>query len=244
MLKKRLKKWFQAITKRNKLAAQTYKNYCYSLEAAASKKIDDLINEIFDLLLGSKINWKSSQGRRASYIGIIILFLGDCLIPKKTKQDVKNLEILLTLMHQISQELVKNNHNSDIDEIIDLMYSIASTDAENFGFDDYDDDDIDLYNPFKSFNEIYNLFYVIINDWKKVKQISPLKTWNALAFSFYYNLDAPAPLHDYDAPAISSSFCDIVYGRKKIEQLYILEPVSFVIVDKNHKGRVVVKIDN
>ena len=136
MLKKRLKKWFRAITKRNKLAVQTYKNYCYSLEAAASKKIVDLINEI------------------------------------------------------------------------------------------------------------YNLFYVIINDWKKVKQISPLKTWNALAFSFYYNLDAPSPLHDYDAPAISSSFCDIVYDRKKIEQLYVLKPVSFVVVDKNHKGRVVVKIDN
>lgn len=242
MLKKRLKKWFRAITKRNKLAVQTYKNYCYSLEAAASKKIVDLINEIFDLLLGSKINWESSQGRRASYIGIIILFLVDSIIPKRTQQDIKKLEDLLTLILQISQKLVKN-HSSDINEIIDLMYLIASTDPENFGFDDYDDDD-DLYNPFKTFNEIYNLFYVIINDWKKVKQISPLKTWNALAFSFYYNLDAPSPLHDYDAPAISSSFCDIVYGRKKIEQLYILEPISFVVVDKNHKGRVVVKIDN
>lgn len=242
MLKKRLKKWFKAITKRNKLAAQTYKNYCYSLESAASKKIDDLINEIFDLLLGSKINWESSQGRRASYIGIIILFLVDSIIPKRTQQDIKKLEDLLTLFLQISQKFVKN-HSSDINEIIDQMYLIASTDPENFGFDDYDDDD-NLYNPFKSFNEIYNLFYVIINDWKKVKQISPLKTWNALAFSFYYNLDAPAPLHDYDAPAISSSFCDIVYGRKKIEQLYILEPISFVVVDKNHKGRVVVKIDN
>ena len=243
MLKKRLKKWFKAITKRNKLAAQTYKNYCYSLESAATKKIDDLINEIFDLLLGSKINWESSQGRRASYIGIIILFLVDSIIPKRTQQDIKKLEDLLTFILQISQKFVKN-HSSDIDEIIDQMYLIASTDAENFGFDDYDDDDID-YNPFKSFNEIYNLFYVIIKDWKKVKQISPLKTWNALAFSFYYNLDAPAPLHNYDAaPAISSSFCDIVYGRKKIEQLYILEPISFVVVDKNHKGRVVVKIDN
>lgn len=242
MLKKRLKKWFRAITKRNKLAVQTYKNYCYSLEAAASKKIVDLINEIFDLLLGSKINWESSQGRRASYIGIIILFLVDSIIPKRTQQDIKKLEDLLTLILQISQKFVKN-HSSDINEIIDLMYLIASTDPENFGFDDYDDDD-DLYNPFKTFNEIYNLFYVIINDWKKVKQISPLKTWNALAFSFYYNLDAPSPLHDYDAPAISSSFCDIVYGRKKIEQLYILEPISFVVVDKNHKGRVVVKIDN
>lgn len=242
MLKKRLKKWFRAITKRNKLAVQTYKNYCYSLEAAASKKIVDLINEIFDLLLESKINWESSQGRRASYIGIIILFLVDSIIPKRTQQDIKKLEDLLTLILQISQKFVKN-HSSDINEIIDLMYLIASTDPENFGFDDYDDDD-DLYNPFKTFNEIYNLFYVIINDWKKVKQISPLKTWNALAFSFYYNLDAPSPLHDYDAPAISSSFCDIVYGRKKIEQLYILEPISFVVVDKNHKGRVVVKIDN
>lgn len=242
MLKKRLKKWFRAITKRNKLAVQTYKNYCYSLEAAASKKIVDLINEIFDLLLESKINWESSQGRRASYIGIIILFLVDSIIPKRTQQDIKKLEDLLTLILQISQKFVKN-HSSDINEIIDLMYLIASTDSENFGFDDYDDDD-DLYNPFKTFNEIYNLFYVIINDWKKVKQISPLKTWNALAFSFYYNLDAPSPLHDYDAPAISSSFCDIVYGRKKIEQLYILEPISFVVVDKNHKGRVVVKIDN
>lgn len=242
MLKKRLKKWFRAITKRNKLAVQTYKNYCYSLEAAASKKIVDLINEIFDLLLGSKINWESSQGRRASYIGIIILFLVDSIIPKRTQQDIKKLEDLLTLILQISQKFVKN-HSSDINEIIDLMYLIASTDPENFGFDDYDDDD-DLYNPFKTFNEIYNLFYVIINDWKKVKQISPLKTWNALAFSFYYNLDAPSPLHDYDAPAISSSFCDIVYDRKKIEQLYVLKPVSFVVVDKNHKGRVVVKIDN
>ena len=243
MLKKRLKKWFRAITKRNKLAVQTYKNYCYSLEAAASKKIVDLINEIFDLLLGGvKINWESSQGRRASYIGIIILFLVDSIIPKRTQQDIKKLEDLLTLILQISQKFVKN-HSSDIDEIIDLMYLIASTDPENFGFDDYDDDD-DLYNPFKSFNEIYNLFYVIINDWKKVKKILPLKTWNALAFSFYYNLNAPLPIRDYDTSSIVSSFCDIVYGRKKIEQLYILEPISFVVVDKNHKGRVVVKIDN
>ena len=152
MLKKRLKKWFRAITKRNKLAVQTYKNYCYSLEAAASKKIVDLINEIFDLLLGSKINWESSQGRRASYIGIIILFLVDSISPKRTQQDIKKLEDLLTLILQISQKFVKN-HSSDINEIIDLMYLIASTDPENFGFDDYDDDD-DLYNPVKTFNEI------------------------------------------------------------------------------------------
>lgn len=243
MLTKRLKKWFKAITKRNKLALQTYKCYCYSSEVAASQKVENLIDEIFDILLSSNENWDTAQGTRVEHVAEIILFIVDSSIPTKNKQQVKNLENLLTLMLQIVQELINNHHSKDIDEIIDLMHNIVSTDVEDFGFDfddDLDDDfDDDEYEIFQSFNEIYHLFYVIINDWKMVQSVSPSEVWNKLAFSFYYNLNAPVEQKDYDALPIAQSFCDIVYGKKKLETLYVLEPVSFVVVNKNHKGRVV-----
>ena len=243
MLTKRLKKWFKAITKRNKLALQTYKCYCYSSEVAASQKVENLIDEIFDILLSSNENWDTAQGTRVEHVAEIILFIVDSSIPTKNKQQVKNLENLLTLMLQIVQELINNHHSKDIDEIIDLMHNIVSTDVEDFGFDFDDDLDDDFYDDeyeiFQSFNEIYHLFYVIINDWKMVQSVSPSEVWNKLAFSFYYNLNAPVEQKDYDALPIAQSFCDIVYGKKKLETLYVLEPVSFVVVNKNHKGRVV-----
>ena len=195
MLTKRLKKWFKAITKRNKLALQTYKCYCYSSEVAASQKVENLIDEIFDILLSSNENWDTAQGTRVEHVAEIILFIVDSSIPTKNKQQVKNLENLLTLMLQIVQELINNHHSKDIDEIIDLMHNIVSTDVEDFGFDfddDLDDDfDDDEYEIFQSFNEIYHLFYVIINDWKMVQSVSPSEVWNKLAFSLYYNLNAP-----------------------------------------------------
>lgn len=253
MLIKRLKKFFKAITKRNKLALHTYRCYRYCSEIAATQKIKNLIDEIFDSLLSPNVNWDSAQGTRVEHLAEIILFLVDSSFPAKNKQQIKNLEDLLTLMLQIVQELVNNHHSKDIDEIIDLMHTIVSTDAEDFGFDfdddlddDFDDDldddfDDDEYEIFQSFNQIYHLFYVIINDWKMVKKISPSEVWNKLAYSFYYNLNAPVEQKDYDALPITRSFCDIVYGKKKLEPLYVLEHVSFVVVDKNHKGRIVLK---
>ncbi len=246
MLKKRFKKWFKVVIQRNKSAMQTYKCYYYSSEVAASQKIENLIDEIFDILLSSNVNWNNAQGTRVEYVGEIILFAIYSSIPTKNRQQIKDLENLLTLMLQIVQELINTHHSKDIDEIIDFMHNIVSTDAEDFGFDfddDLDDDldDDDKYELFKSFNEVYNLFYVIINDWKMVQKVSPSEVWNKLAFSFYYNLNAPIEQKDYDALPIAQSFCDIVYGKKKLELLYV--PVSFVVVDKNHKGRIVVKKD-
>lgn len=244
MLIKRLKKFFKAITKRNKLALQTYRCYSYSSEIAATQKIKNLIDEIFDSLLSPNVNWDSAQGTKAEHVSEIVLFLVYSSFPVKNKQQTKDLENLLTLMLQIVKELVNNHHSKDIDEIINLMHTIVSTDAEDFGFDfddDLDDDFDDKYEIFQSFNEIYHLFYVIINDWKMVKKISPSETWNKLAYTFYYNLSAPIEQKDYDVLPITRSFCDIVYGKKKLEPLYVLEPVSFVVVDKNHKGRIVLK---
>ena len=243
MFKKRLINWMKGITKRNRLALQTCKCYDYCLELTTSKNIENLVDEIFDVLLSSDVNWEISQGTRISYLGEITLFLLDKSISAKNKQHQKNLEIMLKLILQISKELIRSKHVPDIDKIIYFLHTIASTSAEDFGFDFDDDfdDEIDC-DIFRSFNEIYNLFHVIINDWKRVQAISPLKTWNCLAFSFYYNLNAQLPIRDHEIVPIAYSFCDIVYGQKKIEQLYVLEPVSFVVVDKNHKGKVIVKI--
>lgn len=245
MLIKRLKKFLKAITKRNKLALHIYRCYSYSSELVASRMIKNLIDEIFDFLLSPNVNWDSAQGTRVEKVAEIVFFLVDSSFPAKNKQQVKNLEDLLTLLLQIVQELINNHHSKDIDEIIDLMHTIVSTDAEDFGFDfdgDLDDDfDHDEYEIFQSFNQIYHLFYVIINDWNMVKKISTSETWNKLAYTFYYNLSAPIEQKDYDALPITRSFCDIVYGKKKLEPLYVLEQVSFVVVDKNHNGKIVLK---